>query len=64
MKDSKESQKDNFKRHGVFIGAYVPEDLKVALSQEAKGDHRTLSQQITKILSDHIRQRERIPQVA
>ena len=34
-------------RKGVFIGAYVPNQLKEALQQRAKAEHRTLSQEIT-----------------
>ncbi len=41
-------------RNGVFIGAYVPEGLKTALQLQAKSEHRTLSQQITRILEIHI----------
>lgn len=37
-------------RKGVFIGAYVPAELKRALKQKAASEHRTLSQQITRIL--------------
>ena len=42
-------------RKGVFIGAYVPNELKEALQQRAKGEHRTLSQEITRILEEAIR---------
>jgi hypothetical protein len=37
-------------RKGVFIGAYVPSDLKKRLKQRASSEHRTLSQEITLIL--------------
>src|SRR5205085_8219392 len=37
-------------RKGVFIGAYVPAELKRALQQRAVSEHRTLSQEITRIL--------------
>ena len=42
-------------RKGVFIGAYVPNDLKEALQQRAKAEHRTLSQEITRILEEAIK---------
>ena len=42
-------------RKGVFIGAYVPNDLKEALQQRAKSEHRTLSQEITRILEEAIK---------
>ena len=47
-------------RKGVFIGAYVPSQLKEALQQRAKAEHRTLSQEITRILEEAIRGR-RLP---
>ena len=47
-------------RKGVFIGAYVPNQLKEALQQRAKSEHRTLSQEITRILEEAIRGR-RLP---
>ena len=42
-------------RRGVFIGAYVPSDLKRALQQRAASEHRTLSQEITRILEEAVR---------
>lgn len=42
-------------RKGVFIGAYVPNQLKEALQQRARSEHRTLSQEITRILEEAIR---------
>ena len=33
-------------RKGVFIGAYVPHDLKESLRRKAASEHRTLSQEI------------------
>ncbi len=47
-------------RKGVFIGAYVPNELKQALQQRAKAEHRTLSQEITRILEEAIKGR-RLP---
>lgn len=41
-------------RKGVFIGAYVPQGLKESLQRQARSEHRTLSQQITRILEMHI----------
>lgn len=41
-------------RKGVFIGAYVPADLKRALQQRATSEHRTLSQEITRILTEAV----------
>ncbi|MCA1555954.1 MAG: hypothetical protein LC747_04610 [Acidobacteria bacterium] len=41
-------------RKGVFIGAYVPKDLKETLRRRAAAEHRTLSQEITRILSEAV----------
>lgn len=41
-------------RKGVFIGAYVPEELKESLRRRAAADHRTLSQEITRILVEAV----------
>jgi hypothetical protein len=41
-------------RKGVFIGAYVPAELKRALQQRATSEHRTLSQEITRILAEAV----------
>src|SRR4028119_2391179 len=41
-------------RKGVFIGAYVPNDLKETLQRRAAAEHRTLSQEITRILSEAV----------
>ncbi|HVG28427.1 MAG TPA: hypothetical protein VM864_01770 [Pyrinomonadaceae bacterium] len=41
-------------RKGVFIGAYVPRDLKETLQRRASSEHRTLSQEITRILSEAV----------
>jgi plasmid stability protein len=37
-------------RKGVFIGAYIPNELKESLRRRAAMEHRTLSQEITRIL--------------
>jgi len=37
-------------RKGVFIGAYVPNELKKSLRRRAATEHRALSQKITRIL--------------
>jgi plasmid stability protein len=39
-------------RKGVFIGAYVPHELKESLRRRAAAEHRTLSQEITRILEE------------
>ncbi|HEV2762173.1 MAG TPA: hypothetical protein VGV38_04190 [Pyrinomonadaceae bacterium] len=44
-------------RKGVFIGAYVPADLKESLRRRAAAEHRTLSQEITRILTEAVRGR-------
>lgn len=44
-------------RKGVFIGAYVPSELKESLRRRAASEHRTLSQEITRILTEAIRGR-------
>ena len=41
-------------RKGVFIGAYVPNELKESLRRRALGEHRTLSQEITRILTEAV----------
>ncbi len=41
-------------RKGVFIGAYVPNELKESLRRRAAGEHRTLSQEITRILVEAV----------
>ncbi|MGH9943996.1 MAG: FitA-like ribbon-helix-helix domain-containing protein [Pyrinomonadaceae bacterium] len=42
-------------RKGVFIGAYVPNDLKETLKRRAAAEHRTLSQEITRILEEAVK---------
>lgn len=41
-------------RKGVFIGAYVPLELKESLKRRAASEHRTLSQEITRILTEAV----------
>jgi hypothetical protein len=41
-------------RKGVFIGAYVPHELKESLRRRAALEHRTLSQEITRILVEAV----------
>ena len=41
-------------RKGVFIGAYVPNHLKESLKRRAAAEHRTLSQEITRILEEAV----------
>ncbi|MGH9949577.1 MAG: FitA-like ribbon-helix-helix domain-containing protein [Pyrinomonadaceae bacterium] len=41
-------------RKGVFIGAYVPNELKESLRRRAAAQHRTLSQEITRILIEAV----------
>lgn len=41
-------------RKGVFIGAYVPNHLKDSLKRRAAAEHRTLSQEITRILEEAV----------
>jgi plasmid stability protein len=41
-------------RKGVFIGAYVPNHLKESLRRRAAAEHRTLSQEITRILEEAV----------
>ena len=42
-------------RKGVFIGAYVPSELKESLRRRAAAEHRTLSQEITRILEEAVK---------
>jgi plasmid stability protein len=55
--------RDMANRKGVFIGAYVPADLKRALQQRAASEHRTLSQEITRILEESVKGRRLPPGV-
>jgi plasmid stability protein len=48
-------------RKGVFIGAYVPLELKESLRRRAAVEHRTLSQEITRILTEAVHGRN-LPQ--
>ena len=48
-------------RKGVFIGAYVPNELKESLRRRAAAEHRTLSQEITRILTEAIHGRKLPP---
>ena len=41
-------------RKGVFIGAYVPNELKESLKRRAAMEHRTLSQEMTRILVEAV----------
>ena len=45
---------DMANRKGVFIGAYVPNHLKESLRRRAAAEHRTLSQEITRILEEAV----------
>jgi hypothetical protein len=48
------------KRKGVFIGAYVPNQLKVALMEWAKADNfMTLSDKIKQILTTAVLDKKR-----
>jgi len=38
----------------VFVGAYVPNHLKESLRRRAAAEHRTLSQEITRILEEAV----------
>jgi rubrerythrin len=40
---------------GVFIGAYIPPELKAALQERAWLNHRTLSQEIALLLDESAR---------
>ena len=48
-------------RKGVFIGAYVPNHLKESLRRRAAAEHRTLSQEITRILEEAVHGRVCLP---
>ena len=48
------SPKNMANRKGVFIGAYVPNELKESLRRRAAAEHRTLSQEITRILVEAV----------
>jgi hypothetical protein len=51
---SKERPPQMANRKGVFIGAYVPNHLKESLRRRAAAEHRTLSQEITRILEEAV----------
>jgi len=51
---SKEKNHCMANRKGVFIGAYVPNELKESLRRRAALEHRTLSQEITRILVEAV----------
>jgi plasmid stability protein len=51
---SKENLSQMANRKGVFIGAYVPNELKESLRRRAAAEHRTLSQEITRILVEAV----------
>jgi hypothetical protein len=53
--------KEMANRKGVFIGAYVPNELKESLRRRAAAEHRTLSQEITRILTEAIHGRNLPP---
>jgi len=44
------------KRKGVLIGAYVPPEMKEALKRRAMLQHRTLSQELIRILAEALGQ--------
>jgi hypothetical protein len=50
----KETRQKMANRKGVFIGAYVPNHLKESLKRRAAAEHRTLSQEITRILEEAV----------
>ena len=50
----KERPREMANRKGVFIGAYVPNHLKESLRRRAAAEHRTLSQEITRILEEAV----------
>src|SRR6476660_10465975 len=50
----KERPRKMANRKGVFIGAYVPNHLKESLRRRAAAEHRTLSQEITRILEEAV----------
>src|SRR5258705_4417070 len=53
-KPLKERLREMANRKGVFIGAYVPNHLKESLRRRAAAEHRTLSQEITRILEEAV----------
>ena len=54
LKILKGESPDMANRKGVFIGAYVPNELKESLRRRAAAEHRTLSQEITRILVEAV----------
>lgn len=44
------------KRKGLLIGAYVPPEMKDALKRRAQLQHRTLSQELIRILAEALGQ--------
>lgn len=54
LKKLRRNVKDMANRKGVFIGAYVPNELKESLRRRAASEHRTLSQEIIRILVEAV----------
>jgi hypothetical protein len=54
ISQAKERPQQMANRKGVFIGAYVPNHLKESLRRRAAAEHRTLSQEITRILEEAV----------
>jgi hypothetical protein len=42
-------------RRGVFVGGYVPAELKRALQQQAAREHRTVSQELARLIEEGVR---------
>lgn len=49
---------------GAFIGAYIPAELKESLRRRAAAQNRTLSQEVTLILTEYIHRRGLPPGMA
>jgi hypothetical protein len=48
-------------RKGVFLGAYVSAELKESLQRRAAAENRTLSQEMTKILTEAVHGQNKLP---
>src|SRR4030095_11541470 len=54
IRNQRSTRPEMANRKGVFIGAYVPNHLKESLRRRAAAEHRTLSQEITRILEEAV----------
>src|SRR4029450_11968463 len=54
IRNQRSTRPEMANRKGVFIGAYVPNHPKESLRRRPAAEHRTLSQEITRILEEAV----------